>query len=133
MHVVVDRTKVSGGLRASHSCLTGNPWSKRVDSKGPYIRRLSSWCRDSAAIWGADRKYARPAGKVLKKRWFGRLSPFLCCPEKWSGLNRISYTHWVKICDDHKGQINLRAKRKYEVLSATFQILLCNANNFIYY
>ena len=25
----------------------------------------------------------------------------------------------MKICDDHKGQINLRAKEKYEVLSAT--------------
>ena len=46
-------------------------------------------------------------------------SPFLCCPGKWSGLNRISHPHWVKICDDHNGQINLRAKQKYEVLSAT--------------
>ena len=40
------------------------------------------------------------------------LSPFLCCPEKWSRLNRISHPHWVKICDDHNGQINLRAKQK---------------------
>ena len=36
-----------------------------------------------------------------------------------SGLNRISHPHWVKICDDRNGQINLRAKQKYEVLSAT--------------
>ena len=49
----------------------------------------------------------------------GWLSPFLCCPGKWSGLNRISHPHWVKICGDHNGQINLRAKQKYEVLSST--------------
>ena len=67
-----------------------------------------------------DRIYVRPARKVLRKRKFGGLSPFLCCPGKWSGLNRISHPHWVKICDDHNGQINLRAKRKYEVLSATW-------------
>ena len=68
---------------------------------------------------GADRKYVRPYRKVLTKRWFGGLSPFLCNPGKWSELNRISHPHWVKICDDHNGQINLRAKQKYEVLSAT--------------
>ena len=33
--------------------------------------------------------------------------------------NGISHSHWMKICDDHNGQINLRAKQKYEVLSAT--------------
>ena len=37
---------------------------------------------------------------------------------KWSGQNRISHPHWVTICDDQNGQINLRAKQKYEVLSA---------------
>ena len=68
---------------------------------------------------GADRKYVRPARKVLRKREFGGFSPFLCCLGKWSGLNRISHPHWVKICDDHNVQINLRAKQKYEVLSAT--------------
>ena len=54
----------------------------------------------------------------------GGLSPFLYCLEKWSGLNRISLSYWVKICDDHNGQINLRAKQKYEVLSATY-IYVC--------
>ena len=68
-------------------------------------------CCDSDAIWGADRKYVRPVRKV------GGLS--LCCPGKLSGLNRISHPHWVKICDDHNGQINLRTKQKHEVLSAT--------------
>ncbi len=50
---------------------------------------------------------------------FGGPSPIWCCPEKWSGLNRISHPHWVKICVDPNGQINQRAKEKYEVLSAT--------------
>ena len=70
---------------------------------------------------GADRKYVRPYRKVLGKREFAGLSPFLCRLGKWSGLNRISHPHWVKICDDHNGQINLRAKQKYEVLSVTSQ------------
>ena len=39
---------------------------------------------------GADRKYVRPVQKVLRKRAFGGLSPFLCCPKKWPGLNRMS-------------------------------------------
>ena len=60
---------------------------------------------------GTDRKCVRPVQKVLKRRVFGGLSPFLCYPEKWSGLNRISHPHWVKICDDHNGQINLRANK----------------------
>ena len=30
-----------------------------------------------------------------------------------------SHPHWGKTCVDHNGQINLRAKQKYEVLSAT--------------
>ena len=68
---------------------------------------------------GADRKYVRPVRKVLRKSEFSGLSPFLCCPGKWSGLNRITHPHWVKICDDHNGQINLCTKQKYEVLSAT--------------
>ena len=45
---------------------------------------------------------------------------------KWSGQNRISHPHWVKMCDDHNGQINLRAKQKYEVLSATLSYFSCS-------
>ena len=63
-----------------------------------------------------------PVRKVLRKRVFGGLSPFLCCPEKWSGLNWTSHLHWVKICVVHNGQINLRAKQKRKVLSATMVI-----------
>ena len=44
---------------------------------------------------------------------------FGCCPEKWSAMNRISHPHWMKICADPDGQINLHAKQKYEILSAT--------------
>ena len=77
-----------------------------------FYRWLSSWCCASAAMKEADRKYVHPVRKVLRKRWSGGLSPFLCCPGKWSGLNRISHPHWVKICDDHNGQINLHAKQK---------------------
>ena len=53
----------------------------------------------------ADSKYVFPFGK-LKKRVFGGFSPIWCCPEKWSGLNRISHPDWVKICVDPNGQIN---------------------------
>ena len=35
---------------------------------------------------GTDRKYVRPVRKVLRNRQFGGLTPFLCCPGKWSGL-----------------------------------------------
>ena len=38
---------------------------------------------------------------------------------RWPRQNGISHSHWVKICDNHNGQINLRAKQKYEVFSAT--------------
>ena len=62
----------------------------------------------------------RPScSKCSEEESFGGLSPFLTCLGKWFGLNRISHPHWVKICDDHNGQINLHAKQKYEVLSAT--------------
>ena len=68
---------------------------------------------------GSRQKVHPSCSKGSEKRGFDGLSPFLCCPGKWSGLNRISHLHWVKICDDHNGQINLRAKQKYEDLSAT--------------
>ena len=39
----------------------------------------------------------------------------------------MSHPNWVKICDDHNSQINLRAKQKYEVLSATL-----TASDYVY-
>ena len=56
--------------------------------------------------------------EVLRKRVFGGF-PNLCCPERWSGMNRISHPDWVKLCVDPNGQIKLRAKQKYKILSAT--------------
>ena len=34
-------------------------------------------------------------------------------------MNRISQPNWVKLCVDPNGRIKLRAKQKYEILSAT--------------
>ena len=34
-------------------------------------------------------------------------------------MNRISYPDWAKLCVDPNSQIKLRAKQKYEILSAT--------------
>ena len=92
-----------------------NPWSKRIDAKCPLISFCPWWC-DAAAI--EEQTVIR--WRVLrKKKVFGRLSPIWCCSEWWSGLNRISHPDWVKICGDPNGQIKLRAKQKYEFLSAT--------------
>ena len=53
-----------------------------------------------------------------RKRVFGGF-PNFCCPERWSGVNRISHPDWVKICVDPNSWIKLRAKQKYKILSAT--------------
>ena len=58
--------------------------------------------------------------EVLRKRECLAAFPNLCGPERWSGMNRISHPDWVKICVDPNGQIKLRAKQKYEILSATY-------------
>ena len=57
--------------------------------------------------------------EVLRKIKCLAAFPNLCCSERWSGLNWISHPDWVKICVDPYGQIKLRAKQKYEILSAT--------------
>ena len=44
---------------------------------------------------------------------------FWCCKERWFGLNRTGHPDWVKMFGDSNDQIKLRAKQKYEVLSAT--------------
>ena len=55
-----------------------------------------------------------------EEEMFWRFSPILGAARKdGPGLNRISHPDWVKICGDPNGQIKLRAKQKYEVLSAT--------------
>ena len=71
---------------------------------------------------GSRQKVRPPCSKVTEEEIVWLAFTILCCPRKWSGLNRISHPHWDKICDDHNGQINLRAKQKYEVLSTTVHI-----------
>ena len=39
---------------------------------------------------------------------------------RWLGQSGINHSYWVRICDNHNGQINLHAKQKYEVLCATY-------------
>ena len=63
-------------------------------------------CVDAAAI---EEQTVRRLSFVKiseEEKVFGGLSPIWCCPEKWSGLNRISHPDWVKICVDTNGQIN---------------------------
>ena len=69
-----------------------------------------------------DRKYVRPARKILRKIKFVGLSLPLICPGKSSGQNETNHPHWVKICDNHNDQMKLRAKQRYEVLSATISL-----------
>ena len=84
-----------------------------------------------------DRKYVCPARKILRKREsLAGFHHFYVAQEKWSGQNRISHPHWVKICSKHNSQINVSTKQKYEVLSATVsiicyltQIILFNINH----
>ena len=72
----------------------------------------------------ADSHYVCPERRSYEKeKVFGGF-PNLCCPERWSGMNRISHPDWVKLCVDPNGRIKLRAKQKYEILSAT--VLLHN-------
>ena len=66
----------------------------------------------------ADSKYVCSFWKVLRKSVW-RAFPNLVLPGKMVWENRISHPDCVKICVDHNGRINLRAKQKYEVLSAT--------------
>ena len=65
------------------------------------------WLCPATGQWGSEKR---------DEKWLAR--PFYVAPGRSPGQNCISHSHLVKICDDHNGQINLRAKQKYEVLSA---------------
>ena len=97
-----------------------NEW-RRIDLLDTKVHKLDgSPHSDVILLIGRQgRRNVCPARKILRKRKFGTLSLPLNCLGKWPGQNGISNPHWVKICDDHNGQINLRAKQKYEVLPAT--------------
>ena len=111
---------VCGVLNLSNSYSTGNPWSKRIDARGPWIRHLPSWWYDAAAdIEEQTVRRLSWTNKFWKREWVFNGFPNLCCPERWYGVNRISHPDWVKLCVDPNGRIKLRAKQKYEILSAT--------------
>ena len=74
-------------------------------------------CVDAAAI--EERTVRRLSSLKSSKEECLVVFPDLCCPERWSGMNRISHPDWVKICVNPNGRIKLRAKQKYEILSAT--------------
>ena len=61
------------------------------------------------------------SGKMRREREMVTTA-FYVAPGRWPGQNGISRSHWVKIYNDHNSQINLRAKQKYKVLSATASI-----------
>ena len=95
----------------------------------PGMKWLDVWAKlrvvvNIAKVGGDLKVYVCPFRKVLRKRVLGGTSPIWCCPERWSGLNRISHPLWVKTCVYPNGQINLHTKQKYEVLSAMVKYLL---------
>ena len=111
---------VCGVLNSSNSYSTGNPWSKRIDARGPQIRWFSSWWWWCCCYWRERTVITSVLNEeVLRKRECLVAFPNLCCPERWFGLKRISNPDWVKICIDPNSRIKLRAKQKYEILSAT--------------
>ena len=121
---------VSGGINISNLYSTGNLWSWMVDSR---VHELDGFPHGVMVLllW----RERTESTSILLERFWGRESlagfhHFYVALEKWSGQNRINHPHWVKICDDHNGQINLRAKQKYEVLFAilSFQLKLVKAN-----
>ena len=66
-----------------------------------------------------DNHYVCPERRSSEEeKVFGSFPQFVL-PGKMAGMNRISNPDWVRICVDPNGQIKLRAKQKYEVLSAT--------------
>ena len=109
---------VCGVMNSSNSYSTGNPRSKRINARGPLIRWLSSWWW-SCCYWREQtvRRLSSLKSSEKEKAFGGFLK--LCCPERWSGMNRISHPDWGKLCVDSNGRIRLRAKQKYEILSAT--------------
>ena len=80
------------------------------------------WC--CCCYWRADSETSVLNEGVLRKRRCLADFPSLCCPERWSGMNGISHPDWVKLCVDPNGRIKLRAKQKYEILSATLFLII---------
>ena len=109
---------VRGGINSSSSFATGNIWVWKGRPNGSMNQTaLSSWWWVAAGK-GTDRNTS-----VQLERFWGRerLALFHRLWIAWerSGQNGISHPHWVKISDETNGQVNLHAKQKFEVLSAT--------------
>ena len=74
------------------------------------------WC--CCCYWRADSKTSVLYEGILRKgKCFGGFPQFVL-PGKMIQENRISHPDWVKICVNPNGRIKLRAKQKYEILSA---------------
>ena len=114
---------VEGIILSSNSCSTGNLWSSRVDSKVHELDSSPYSVMKLLLLKGADRKMS-----ILLEGCWGRdrfaLFHRLWIARERSGQNGISHPHWVKISDETNGQADLRAKQKFEVLSATIHYLL---------
>ena len=79
---------------------------------------------------GSGQKVNPSCSKDSKEERVWRAFIIFMLPGK-NGPGRIGcHPHWVKICGNHNGQINLRAKQKYEVLSAStlydFYVIVIN-------
>ena len=90
------------------------------------------WCCCCCCYWRADSKTSVLNEEVLRKRKCLAVSPNLCCPEICFGMNRKSHPDWVKICVDPNGRIKLRAKQKYEILSATEALVTQRSNPMVH-
>ena len=91
------------------------------------------WCCCCCHYWRANSMTS-----VLIEFWgrenvLAAFPNFWCCSERWYGPNRMNHPDWVKICDDPNGQIKLRAKQKYEVLSATYSLVQSYVLFFLWY
>ena len=70
-----------------------------------------------------ESNYVCPIRKGSEEESVWRAFPNLVLPGKMVRVNRISHPDGVKICVDPNGQINLRAKQKYEVFSTAPEIM----------
>ena len=83
-----------------------------------------SWCHAAAAAAAAAAIGAQTIdvwtepSRSAKKAVFGSF-PNFCCPEKRSGLNRISHPDWVKLCVE----LNYAPNKNTKIPSATVQYM----------
>ena len=112
--VAVDRAKARGDLKL-FLCVAYLIHLIHIQLGTLGLREWTLWvnkldgfphCVDAAAIEERTVKCLSFFKSSEEEKVFGGLSPIRCCPEKWSGLNRISHPDLVKICVDPNSQIN---------------------------